>query len=714
MRHLHRLVWPVSLLWLAGLAGCRHAEVARLSSHAPPPPLAAVVPHATELHGETRVDDYFWLREKTNPAVLAHLHAENAYTDAMLQPTARLQRRLFREIVSHIKETDDTVPYRRDGWFYYSRTEKGKQYPILCRKRGSVEAREEIFLEVNQLARGKPFLGLGTTEVSDDGQLLVYSTDETGFRQYTLHIRDLRTGRDLPDRAEKVGSVAWAADNRTLFYTVEDHAKRQYRLYRHRLGAPADDVVYEETDERFELAVGRTRSRACLILTSASHTASEVRWLPAGQPEAEWRLIAPREPEHEYYADHHGEVFYIRSNKGGRNFRLVTAPMTAPGPANWKEVLPHRADVMLEGADLFAGHIVLTERSNGLPQLRVTALRDGATHYVQFPEAVYSAGPDANEEFDTPVFRYRYQSMVTPASVYDYDLDRREATLLKRKEVPGGFDPANYETRRLHATAADGTRVPVSLVCRKSYPRDGTGPLLLQGYGSYGIPEDIYFSPARLVLLDRGVAVAVAHVRGGGELGKAWHDQGRMRNKRNTFTDFIAVADFLVAGKWAARDRLVIQGGSAGGLLMGAVVNLRPDLCRAVVSHVPFVDVLNTMLDEDLPLTVGEFEEWGNPKLQADYDYMRTYSPYDNLVRGAYPAMLVKTSLHDSQVMYWEPAKYVAKLRTLKTDANPLLLKINLAAGHGGASGRYDHFKEVALDYAFMLAQMGVSGAPAR
>jgi oligopeptidase B len=676
----------------------------------PAPPVAPKAPKVDVLHGDRRVDDYFWLRDKTNPAVAVYLQAENAYTDAVMKPTAALREALYKEMLARIKETDESVPYRKFGYWYYSRTEQGKQYPIHCRRKGSREAPEEITLDLNQLAEGQKFMALGSYAVSDDGSLLAYSTDNTGFRQYTLQVKDLRTGEVGPLRAERTGSVAWCADNKTLFYTVEEEStKRQYRLYRHRLGTSAHDLVYEEGDEAFSVGVHRTRSLRYLILSVSSHTTSEARYLPADEPGGDWRLIAPRLPDEEYDIDHHGDLFYIRTNDRGRNFRLVSASVGSPSREHWREVVPHRSEVMLEGVDVFRDHYILSEREDGLPQFRVAHLRTGEAHRLAFPEPVYSAFAGPNPEFDTATFRYSYQSLVTPSSVFDYDLERRESTLLKQTEVLGGYEAARYRSERGHATAPDGVRIPLSIVYKEGLKRDGHAPLYLYGYGAYGFPLPIAFSSNRLSLLDRGVVMAFAHVRGGGDLGKPWHDDGRMMKKRNTFTDFIAAAEFLIAENFTRADRLVIEGASAGGLLMGAVANARPDLFKAVVLKVPFLDVINTMLDETLPLTVGEFEEWGNPKKKEEYDYLKTYCPYTNLEAKAYPAMLVKTSFHDSQVMYWEPAKYVARLRTLKTDPRLLLLKINLEAGHGGASGRYDFLHEVAFDYAFILGQLGIT-----
>ena len=674
------------------------------------PPAAKKVHKVETLHGQPWADDYFWLRDKTNPDVAAYLEAENAYTDAVMRPTEALQGAVYKEMLGHIKETDLSVPYREGGYVYYSRTEEGKQYPIYCRKKGGLDATEEVTLDLNTLAEGQKFMAIGAYTVTDDGNLLAYTTDNTGFREYTLHVKDLRTGELRKETAEKVGSVAWANDGQTLFYTTDDPAKRPYRLYRLRLGSPLPgDLVYEEKDELFRVGVGRSRSKGYIFLGIGSLTTSEVRYIPADQPEAEWKTIVPRRHEHEYEVDHHGDRFYIRTNDKGRNFRLVSAPVSDPRPENWTEVVPHRPDVMLEGVELFKDHYVLVEREKGLPEFQVTDLRTGASHAIQFPEPTYSAFVGANPEFDSKVFRYTYQSLVTPGSVFDYDMDKRTAILLKEQPVLGGFDRARYASERLFASAKDGVKVPISLVYRKGMKRDGTTPLLLTGYGAYGYPYPVMFSSNRLALLDRGVSFAIAHLRGGGEMGKAWHDQGRMMNKKNTFTDFIAAAEFLIAEKYTAKDRLAIEGGSAGGLLMGAVTNMRPDLFKAVVSRVPFVDVINTMVDASLPLTAGEWEEWGDPRKKPDYDYMVAYSPYDNVAAKPYPALLVKTSFNDSQVMYWEPAKYVARLRTVKTDKNPLLFKTNMAAGHGGASGRYDYLHEVAFDYAFILTQLGMT-----
>ena len=670
------------------------------------PPTAKTQPKIDTLHGDTRTDPYFWMREKSNPEVAAYLEAENAYTDAVLAPTKELQETLYQEMKGRIQETDLSVPYRYGEYLYYTRTEEGKQYQIACRKHGSLDAPEEVTLDLNALAEGHSYLGLGAYEVSDDGHLLAFSTDVTGFRQYTLQVKDLRTGELLPDKVERTVSVEWAADGKTLFYTVEDDAKRPYRLYRHTLGTTEDTLVYEEADAQFTLTADRSRSKAFLFVTSESSDTTEVRYLASDTPGSDLTLYRPREDKHRYYLDHHGEKFFVRTDKDAKNFRIVSAPLTAPN--DWTEFIAHDPQITREDMDFFAAHAVVSERQDGLEQLRVVDMTSRADHLITFPEAAYAASLDTNREYDTQTVRYRYQSPVTPSSVYDYDMDTQERVLLKQTPVLGGYDPAEYAVERLYAAASDGTQVPISLVYKKGFEKNGEAPLLLYGYGSYGISIPAGFSSNRLSLLDRGMVFAVAHIRGGGEMGEEWRDAGKLKLKMNTFTDFIACAEFLIAEKYTSPAHLAIQGGSAGGLLMGAAINLRPDLFHAVLSQVPFVDVLNTMLDDTLPLTVGEYLEWGNPNVQADYQYMRTYCPYTNLEAKDYPAMLVKTSLNDSQVMYWEAAKYTAKLRSLKTDTNTLLLKINMGAGHGGSSGRYDALRETALDYAFLLTALGV------
>ena len=679
------------------------------SAPAPEPPFAARRPRVLKKFGDRRVDDYYWLREKENPEVIAHLEAENAYTRAMTSHLEGFRKTLYEEILARIKETDESVPYRRKRWWYYSREVEGRQYPIYCRREGSMQAPEEVVLDVNRLAEGRKFTQLGAMDVSPDGKLLAYTVDFVGFRQYTLQVMEIATGRLLEDSAERVTSLAWAADNATLFLTEEHpETKRSHRLNRHRLGG-APELLYEERDEHFDIGVGETRSESWIVLGITSKDTSEIRVLDAREPGGEFRAIEPRREGREYYVDHHGDRFFIRTNDKGPNFRVVTAPVSDPGAKNWRQVVAHRPLVMLEEIDVFRDFWVLVERDKGMIRLRVTDFASGAHHYIAFDESVYSAHTSVNMEYETPTFRYLYESLVTPPSWYEYDVAARTSTLLKRRPVLGPYDPGDYASEALTAVAKDGTRVPISLVYRKSLRGRGPQPLLLYGYGSYGLPMDPYFSSSRISLLDRGVIFAIAHVRGGGDRGRTWYDDGKLLRKKHTFTDFIACAESLVRRKYTASDRLVIQGGSAGGLLMGAVVNLRPDLFKAVVSQVPFVDLMTTMLDKSLPLTVVEYLEWGNPNVQKYYRYMRSYSPYDNLRKGRHPAMLVETSLHDSQVMYWEPAKYVAKLRRLKTDANPLLLKTIMEAGHGGASGRYDALKELAFTYSFVLDQVGLA-----
>ncbi len=691
------------------------------------PPIAKKIHTETTLHGQTLVDDYAWLRDKDNPEVIAYLEAENAHAEAQTVALAPLRDQLYAEMLSHIKQTDVSVPFRDGAHWYYTRTEEGQQYAIHCRKAVNEKSKasgpegpdpaapEEILLDGNQLAQGHAFFAIGAFDVSDDGRWLAYSTDTTGFRQYTLHIKDLATGETLADSVERTGSVVWAADNKTLFYTVEDEEqKRQFQLYRGRAGQLAAAVlVYQDDDERFNLAAGRTRDGAFIVMESASHITTECWFLAADKPEGSFTLVAPRQDDHEYSIDHRGGHLFIRTNDKGRNYRLVTAPVATPGRDHWTELIPHRDNVALEDIDIFANFFFALDREDGLPRLRLWKFAGPGpaaqqTAEIAFPEPAYSAHPHINRIFDTATYRYSYQSLVTPSSVYEYDLATGASKLLKQVEVPGGFDRTLYASERIHATASDGTQVPVSLVYRKDARQPGKNPLYVYGYGSYGYALPLGFNSNRLSLLDRGIVMAYAHIRGGGDLGETWHDAGKMLTKRNTFTDFIACVEHLTQRGYGDPTRVAIEGGSAGGLLMGAVTNLRPDLTRAVLSHVPFVDVMNTMLDASLPLTVPEYEEWGNPNEEPYFNYMLSYSPYENLKPASYPAMLVKTSLYDSQVMYWEPAKYVAKLRTLKQESHPLLLVTNMQAGHGGASGRYDYLKEIAFDYAFVLRELGI------
>jgi len=673
------------------------------------PPVANRIEHREERHGATVMDNYFWLRDKSNPAVIEYLKAENAYTDALTKNLKPFEDALYTEMLGRIKQTDLSVPTRRDGYFYYSRTEEGKQYPIQCRRKGNMDAPEEVLLDGNELAKGHSFLGMGAFQVSDDSNLLAYTIDVTGYRQYTLHVKDLRTGQTLPDTAERVTSLEWASDNKTLFLTTEDAVtKRSDHLWRYPLGSKIEPV-YEEKDELYTIYTSRTRDKKFIILGINSTDTTEARYLASDRPSSDFHVFLAREKKHRYDIDHREGLFYIRSNKNAKNFQILTTPESDISPSNWKVFVAHQSDVLVQGVDLFKNFAVVLEKSKALNGIRMLDFRTGQWHSISFPEPVYSAFPAGNPEYDTHVFRYTYTSMITPSSVFDYDMETHKATMLKQQEVLGGYDPTQYVSERQWATVRDGAKVPLSIVYKKGFHRDGTAPLFLYAYGSYGIGTPATFNSQRLSLLDRGMVYVIAHIRGGDEMGEAWHDDGMLMKKKNTFYDFVDSAEYLIQEKWTSRDRLVIEGGSAGGLLMGAVVNLRPDLFRAVHAAVPFVDVMNTMLDASLPLTIGEYLEWGNPNEQAAYDYMKTYSPYDNLEKRAYPAMLVTTSLNDSQVGYWEPAKYVARLRTLKTDSNPLLLKVNMGAGHGGSSGRYDRLKEQAFEYAWLMSEVGIT-----
>jgi oligopeptidase B len=678
----------------------------------PSPPQARRIVRVDTLHGEAREDDYYWLREKTNPEVIAHLEAENAWTAAGMRHTEGLQERLYQEMLGRIKETDNSVPVRDRGYWYYTRTEAGKAYPIYCRKKGSLDAAEEVYLDQNALAAGKKFHAFGGIDVSPDGQLLLYLEDTTAFREYTLYVKDLRTGV-LVDRIEKAwNGTAWADDNRTFFYMTADSAKRGNAVWRHVIGEPRerDVLVFQDDDVLNNVGVTRSRSGDVVFISSDGFTSSEWRYVPTASPTSAPVVIAPRQPGVEYTVDHGEGWFYLYTNDHATNFRIRRARGPDLAAGRWTDWLPHRDDVFVEGLDVFLGHVVVSERVGGLRQLRVTSLRNGRYHYISFPEQAYGVFPTGNLEFDSDTFRFSYSSLVTPSSVYDYDIRTRQRVLRKRQEIPTGFDASRYEVRRLMAPARDGVRVPVSVLMPRGLALDGGHPTLLYAYGSYGITMEPTFNSNVLSLVDRGFVYAIAHVRGGQEMGRRWYDDGKMLHKKNTFDDFVDVAEELVRQGYTRPDRLVANGGSAGGLLMGAVANLRPDLFRAIVADVPFVDVINTMRDASLPLTAQEWEQWGNPAVPAEYAYMRSYSPYDNVEAKGYPWILATTSLNDSQVMYWEPAKWVARLRATKTDSNPLYLKINMAGGHGGSSGRYDRLHEAAFRYAFMLDAVGMAG----
>ena len=679
-----------------------------------PPPVAEIRPKELTIHGDTRVDNYFWLREREDPEVLQYLEDENAHLKSVMAHTEALQEKLFKEITGRIKQDDNSVPYRLDDYFYYVRFEEGKEYPLHCRKFGSLDAAEAVMLDGPALAEGYEFFNLGGRAVSSGQNTLAYAVDTVGRRKYTIRFKNLETGETLPDMIPEVtGNMTWALDNKTLFYSKQHpESLRSYRIYRHEIGRPVseDVLVYEEPDETFSCYVSKTKSKKYLVITSAQTLATEQRILEADDPTGAFRMFQPREHDHEYGVDHLGETFYVRTNDGATNFKLMKTPENGTFKDQWAEVIPHREDVLLESFELFNDFLVLEERKDGLIQIRIIPSDGSDEHYLDFGEPAYLSYIGMNMEPDTQVLRYIYTSMTTPNSTFDYDMVTREKTLLKQEEVVGDFDSANYVTERHHAAARDGAKVPISLVYRRDdgFPRDGTAPLLLHGYGSYGYSMDARFSSARLSLLDRGFVYAIAHIRGGQELGRQWYEDGKLLNKKNTFTDFIDCAEYLQRERYSSRDGMFAMGGSAGGLLMGAVMNMRPDLFHGIVAAVPWVDVITTMLDDTIPLTTSEYDEWGNPNDQEYYHYMLSYSPYDQVTAAAYPHVLVTTGLHDSQVQYWEPAKWVAKLRVLKTDNNRLLLRTNMGAGHGGATGRFKQFRETALEYAFVLDLAGI------
>ncbi len=675
-------------------------------------PKAKIIPKIDTVFGEERIDNYYWLRERDNPDVMAYLEAENAYTDEVMKHTEAFQEKLYQEIKSRIKETDLSVPFERGGYYYYTRNEEGKQYPIYCRKKGSLEAPEEIILDINQLAEGKEFMDVGAYDISPDQTLLAYGTDETGAERYDLRIKNLTTGELYPEVLEGISSnVTWAADNKTLFYTVYDQAWRPYQLYRHTLGTDRseDVLIYQEDDELYWIGTYLTKDNAFLILAVGSNTTDEVYYLDATNPTGEFKVVHPREKGLEYSLTHHGDKFYITTNDNAVNFKLVSAPVSDPRKENWTEVIPARDEVKIDGLDMFKNYMVVYERERGLQTIRVTDMTTDETYYIDFPEPVYSYGTHLNPEFNTNILRFTYMSLVTPNSVYDYNMKTRERELKKQREVLGGYNKDDYTSERVFATAPDGAQVPISMVYRKGLVKDGNNPVYLYGYGSYGSSMDPWFSTARISLMDRGFIYAVAHIRGGGEMGRPWYEDGKLLKKKNTFIDFIACAEYLIKEKYTKPEKIAIVGGSAGGMLIGACVNMRPDLFGVAIAQVPFVDVMNTMLDPSLPLTVIEYEEWGNPNIEEYYRYMDSYSPYDNVKPMAYPNLLIMSSLNDTRVQYWEGAKWAAKLRANNTGHDRLLLKTNMGAGHGGNSGRYDALKEVAFEYAFILDCMGIT-----
>ena len=670
------------------------------------------IPTKLETHGQVRVDDYYWLRERDNPEVIRYLNDENAFAAKAMAHTQEFEKKLFQEITGRIKQTDLSVPYKRDDYFYYARFEAGKEYPIYCRKLAALDAPEQVMLDGNALAQGHEFFSIGGSAVSSGQDLLAYATDTQGRRIHTTYIKSLSGGALLPDVIANVTeNLAWGNDNRTLFYGKQDETTlRQHQIWRHVVGTDpaADQLVYQEDDETFSVYIFKTKSKRYLLLVSAQTIAHEYRYLDADEPLGACKIFLPRARGHEYQIDHIGDRFIIRTNDQAKNFRLMATPVAQPERRCWREIIPHRDDVYLGDFDLFKDYLVLEERARGLTQIRVVPWSGSGAHYLEFAEPAYRAHLGANMEFDTKIVRFDYTSMKTPQSIYDYDMDTRQRRLLKQEEVLGGFNADDYVTERLHARAADGTEIPLSLLYRKGLKKDGHNPTLLYGYGSYGASIDAAFASPRLSLVDRGFVYAIAHIRGGQELGRQWYDDGKLLKKKNTFSDFVACAEYLIGERFTNSEKLFAMGRSAGGLLIGAVSNLRPDLFKGLVAEVPFVDVVTTMLDASIPLTTGEYDEWGDPHKKEFYDYMLSYSPYDNVARKNYPAMLITGGVHDSQVQYWEPAKWVAKLRELKTDNNPVLLKTNMDAGHGGASGRFRRHQETAFSYVFLLDLAGI------
>ncbi|MEM9804636.1 MAG: S9 family peptidase [Cyanobacteria bacterium P01_D01_bin.56] len=679
-------------------------------------PIAKKQPKTLEKHGDIRIDDYYWLRDRTSADTLDYLKAENDYTADQTAHTKAFQKALYDEMLGRIQETDLSVPTKDGGYYYYSRTEEGKAYRILCRKQGSLDSAEEILLDENELAQGQEFFSLGDYETSLDHQLLAYATDTNGSERYTLVFKDLATGKLYPEAIENISEVVWANDNRTVFYTRLDDAHRPYQVWKHKLGAnpDQDQLIYEESDEAFYVSLGGTRSDAYVIISINSKVTSEIHFLDANQPDGDFQVVCPRQYGVEYSISHHpggsnsDSRFYIVTNEDATNFKLMVTSVKDLAKKNWETAIPHRIDVQLKDVDVFRDHLVIYERQGGLPTIRMQKLSTGEETALEFPEPTYSVWSGAMPEFDNKTLRFTYTSLITPSSVFDYDMDTHQRVLKKETPVLGDYDRAQYQSEWLMATAADGTQIPISLVYKKDIQPDGENPLLLYGYGSYGASMSAYFSSTRLSLLNRGMVFAIAHIRGGGEMGRPWYEAGKFLYKKNTFTDFVACAEYLIANKWTRADRLAIMGGSAGGLLMGAVLNMRPELFKVAIAAVPFVDVVTTILDPSLPLSVMEWDEWGNPNEKEYYDYMKSYSPYDNVTTQDYPDLLITGGLNDPRVSYWEPAKWTAKLRDLKANSNQLLLKTNMDAGHGGASGRYGWLEETAFEYTFMLDSLGL------
>lgn len=674
------------------------------------PPKAKKVPKIRNLHNDKFVDNYFWLRDKSNPDVISYLEAENTYTKKMTAHTEEFRNKLYEEMKSRIKETDLSVPVKKDQYYYYHRTEEGKQYRIYCRKKDSMDAEEEVILDVNKLAEGKDFFMIGTYNISPNHKLLEYSSDINGSEQYTIHIKNLETRELLPDEIPNTYySLEWGNDNKTLFYTVLDDAKRSYKLFRHTLGTDykEDVLIHHEKDEAFFVDLLKTKSKKFILLTLHSMNTTEVHYLDADNPMGRFQIIQPRQRKIEYEVGHRGDRFYIVTNDNATNFKVMIAPIDNPSRENWKEFIPYNPAVKIDFVECFANYIVVHERQNGYKQIRIINMNNNSSHNVEFPEPVYSYFSNLYPDYNSNILRFTYSSLITPRSVFDYNMKTGSRELRKQYEVLGGYDPSLYESKRVYAAASDGKKIPISLLFKKGTTQNGKNPLLLYGYGSYGATIDPMFNSNRFSLIDRGFFIAYAHIRGGGSMGRTWYEDGKLLKKKNTFTDFIASAEYLITEKYTNSDKLTAMGGSAGGLLMGAITNMRPDLFHAVVAQVPFVDVINTISDPSLPLTVIEWDEWGNPRDKEFYKYMRSYSPYDNIEPKNYPKMLITSGLNDPRVSYWEPAKFIAKLRELKKDDNILLLKTNMGSGHAGPSGRYNYLKEIAFEYAFMLDQQG-------
>ena len=706
LKHLRIILGLTALCLLFFIfSGCQKAQKAE-------PPVAEIIPKELTIHDHTRIDNYFWLNQRENPKVIEYLEAENAYKDAVLKHTKSLQERLYDEILGRIKKTDMSVPYKESGYYYYTRYEEESEYPIYCRKKGDMEAEEEILLNVNEMAKGYDYYSVSGPTVSPSNKLIAFGVDTVSRRKYTIYFKDLTTGELLPDQITITsGRAIWANDNKTVFYALKDEVTlRSYKIMKHVLGTDVskDKLVYEEKDDTFGTYVYKTRSKKFIIIASSHTLSDEYRFLDADTPDGQFKILQPRERGLEYRIDHYKDKFFIRTNYKAENFKLMATSIQKTTKENWKDVIPHRKDVLFQDFEVFEDFLAVNERIKGLPNIRIIRWEDKSEHFLDFGEETYSARISFNPEFDTDLIRYSYSSMTTPGSVFDYNMNTKEKKLLKQQEVLGDFDSANYHTERHFATARDGTKVPISLVYKKGLEKNGDNPCLLYGYGSYGSTMSAGFSSVRLSLLDRGFVYAMAHIRGGMEMGRYWYEEGKLLNKKNTFTDFIDCGEYLIAEKFTNADKLFAMGGSAGGLLMGAVVNMRPDLFKGIIAGVPWVDVITTMLDDSIPLTTSEYDEWGNPNNEEYYWYMLSYSPYDNVEAKDYPAMLVTTGLQDSQVQYFEPAKWVAKLRALKTDDNPLILHTNMGAGHGGVSGRFRRYRETAMEYAFMLDLVGI------